>query len=91
MTDGTDVVAGSVLLPSGGTALDREPGERRCKRPGCGNLVPVSGRGRIRCSAVMRARVVSITLRGLRAVTGTWYRRGRLLAVALWNGPTVLL
>ena len=25
-----------------------EPGQRRCKRPGCGNLVPVSGRGRTR-------------------------------------------
>ena len=48
MTDGTDVVAESVLLPSGGTALGGEPGERRCKRPGCGNLVPVSGRGRTR-------------------------------------------
>jgi len=31
-----------------GTMLGGEPGERRCKRPGCGNLVPVSGRGRIR-------------------------------------------
>ena len=48
MTDGTDVVAESVLLPSGGTALGGEPGERRCRRPGCGNLVPVSGRGRTR-------------------------------------------
>ena len=51
MTDVADVVSvvtESVLLPSGGTALDGEPGERRCKRPGCGNLVPVSGRGRIR-------------------------------------------
>ena len=26
----------------------RKPGERRCKRPGCGNLVPVAGRGRTR-------------------------------------------
>ena len=48
MTDGTEVVAESVLLPSGGTALGGEPGERRCRRPGCGNLVPVSGRGRTR-------------------------------------------
>ena len=42
------MVTESVLLPSGGTALGGEPGERRCKRPGCGNLVPVSGRGRTR-------------------------------------------
>src|SRR5580704_6630240 len=48
MTDGTDVTGVSVLLPSGGTALGGEPGERRCRRPGCGNLVPVSGRGRTR-------------------------------------------
>jgi hypothetical protein len=51
MTDVADVVSvvtEPVLLPSGGTALDGEPGQRRCKRPGCGNLVPVSGRGRTR-------------------------------------------
>ena len=45
MTDVTDV---SVLLSGGGRALDGEPGQRHCKRPGCGNLVPVSGRGRTR-------------------------------------------
>ena len=48
MTDVTDVVTESVLLPSGGTVPGGEPGQRRCKRPGCGNLVPVSGRGRTR-------------------------------------------
>ena len=47
MTDETDVVTESVL-PSGGTAPGGETGQRRCKRPGCGNLVPVSGRGRTR-------------------------------------------
>jgi hypothetical protein len=51
MTDVTDVVSvvtESVLLPSGGTVLGGEPGQRRCKRPGCGNPVPVPGRGRAR-------------------------------------------
>jgi len=48
MTDVADMVTESVLLPSGGTVLGGEPGQRRCKRPGCGNLVPVSGRGRAR-------------------------------------------
>ena len=47
MTDATDAVTESVL-PCGGTALGVEPGQRRCKRPGCGNLVQVSGRGRAR-------------------------------------------
>ena len=47
MTDVADMVTESVL-PSGGTVLGEEPGQRRCKRPGCGNLVPVSGRGRAR-------------------------------------------
>jgi hypothetical protein len=47
MTDVTDVVTESAL-PSGGTALGEEPGQRGCKRPGCGNPVPVSGRGRTR-------------------------------------------
>ena len=47
MMDVADVVTESVL-PSGGTALGGEPGQRRCKRPGCSNLVPVSGRGRTR-------------------------------------------
>ena len=48
MTDVADVVTESVLLPSGGTVPGGEPGQRRCKRPGCGNPVPVSGRGRAR-------------------------------------------
>ena len=48
MTDVTDVVAESVLLPLDGMAVGGEPGQRRCKRPGCGNLVPVPGRGRAR-------------------------------------------
>ena len=50
MTDVTDVVSvvTESVLPSGGTVLGGEPGQRRCKRPGCGNLVPVSGRGRAR-------------------------------------------
>src|SRR5207302_10414305 len=47
MTDVTDVVMESVL-PYGGTVPGGDPGQRRCKRPGCGNLVPVSGRGRAR-------------------------------------------
>ena len=47
MMDATGAVTESVL-PCGGTALGGEPGQRRCKRPGCGNLVPVSGRGRAR-------------------------------------------
>ena len=47
MTDVTDVVTESVL-PSGGGTLGGEPGQRGCKRPGCGNPVPVSGRGRAR-------------------------------------------
>ena len=47
MADATDVVMESVL-PCGGTVPGGEPGQRRCKRPGCGNLVPVSGRGRTR-------------------------------------------
>src|SRR5580700_6865686 len=46
MTDVTDVVTESVL--SYGGTVPGEPGQRRCKRPGCGNLVPVSGRGRAR-------------------------------------------
>jgi len=48
VADVADVVTESVLLLSGGTVLGGEPGQRRCKRPGCGNLVPVSGRGRAR-------------------------------------------
>ena len=48
MTDVTDMVAESVLLPLDGMAVGGEPGQRRCKRPGCGNMVPVSGRGRAR-------------------------------------------
>jgi hypothetical protein len=48
MTDVADVVTESVLLPSGGTVPGGELGQRRCKRPGCGNPVPVSGRGRAR-------------------------------------------
>ena len=47
MTDVTDAVTESVL-PCGGTVPGGEPGQRRCRRPGCGNLVPVSGRGRTR-------------------------------------------
>src|SRR5580704_14278586 len=47
MTDMTDVVTESVLS-YGGTVPGGETGQRRCKRPGCGNLVPVSGRGRTR-------------------------------------------
>ena len=47
MTDVTDVVTESAL-PSAGAALGGEPGQRGCKRPGCGNPVPVSGRGRTR-------------------------------------------
>ncbi len=47
MTDVTDVVTESVL-PSGGTVPGGATGQRHCKRPGCGNLVPVSGRGRTR-------------------------------------------
>jgi hypothetical protein len=47
MTDVTDAVTESAL-PCGDTALGGGPGQRCCKRPGCGNLVPVSGRGRAR-------------------------------------------
>jgi hypothetical protein len=47
MTNVTGVVAESVL-PRDGTVPGGEPGQRRCKRPGCGNVVPVSGRGRAR-------------------------------------------
>ena len=47
MMDVTDVVTESVPHSSG-TAPGGEPDQRRCKRPGCGNLVPVSGRGRAR-------------------------------------------
>jgi hypothetical protein len=47
MMDVTDTVTEPVLR-SGGTVPGGEPGQRRCKRPGCGNLVPVSGRGRAR-------------------------------------------
>jgi hypothetical protein len=47
MTDVTDVVAEPVL-PSGGGTLGGEPGQRGCKRPGCGNPVPASGRGQTR-------------------------------------------
>ena len=43
----TGVVAESAL-PSGGTAMGGEPGQRGCKHPGCGNPVPVSGRDRTR-------------------------------------------
>ena len=48
VTDVVSVVTESVLLPSGGTVLGGELGQRRCKRPGCGNPVPVPGRGRAR-------------------------------------------
>jgi len=41
----TDVTAGPVLPGPGGSG-DAAP--RRCKRPGCGNLVPPPGRGRTR-------------------------------------------
>jgi hypothetical protein len=41
----TDVTAGPALP---GPCVAGEAGPRRCKRPGCGNLVPVSGRGRTR-------------------------------------------
>src|SRR6266568_5840644 len=47
MTDVTDVVTEPVLSCAG-TVPGGEPGQRRCKRPGCGNLVPVPGRGRAR-------------------------------------------
>jgi len=47
MTNGTDLVTESAL-PSGGAGLGGETGQRGCKRPGCGNVVPVSGRGRAR-------------------------------------------
>src|SRR6266851_3813836 len=47
MTDVTGVVT-EAALPCGGAALGEEPGQRGCKRPGCGNLVAVSGRGRTR-------------------------------------------
>jgi hypothetical protein len=41
----TDVTAGPALP---GPCVAGEAGPRRCKRPGCGNLVPASGRGRTR-------------------------------------------
>jgi hypothetical protein len=41
----TEVTAGAALA---GPGLAGDAGQRVCKRPGCGNLVPVAGRGRAR-------------------------------------------
>ena len=79
MTDGTDVVAESVLLPSGGTALGGEPASVAASGLAAGTWFRCPGVAGPACSAVMRARVVSITLHGLRAVTGTRCHRGRPL------------
>ena len=79
MTDGTGVAAESVLLPSGARCWAGSLASVAASGLAAGTWFRGPGVAGSGCSAVMRARVVSITLRGLRAATGARCRRGRLL------------